>query len=66
MLDDGAVHPTQVVEDEISKILYKTTSIKKEKKRKKNKILDFVKLEYYINFFSYTNFRLAVPHWRLI
>ena len=34
MLDDGAVHPTQVVEDEISKILYKTTSIKKERKKK--------------------------------
>ena len=50
MLDHGAVHPTQVVEDEISKILYKTTSIKKKKKKnkKKNKILDFVKLEYYM------------------
>ena len=48
MLDDGAVHPTQVVEDEISKILNKTTRIKKEKKKKKNKILDFVKLEYYM------------------
>ena len=48
MLDHGVVHPTQVVEDEISKILYKTTSIKKEKRKKKNKILDFVKLEYYM------------------
>ena len=37
MLDDGVVHPTQVVEDEISKILYKTTSIKKEKKERKEK-----------------------------
>ena len=34
MLDDGAVHSTQVVEDEISKILNKTTRIKKEKKEK--------------------------------
>ena len=40
MLDHGVVHPTQVVEDEISKILYKTTSIKKKEKKKEKEKQD--------------------------
>ena len=65
---------SQAIEYEISKSFVRN----KKYKKKKTKVFDFVKLEYYkevldfrnieyyITFLNYTNSRLTVPHLRLI